>query len=124
MIGARHPAHNPARHLVADRVNAPRHVLCRLALSAAATDDGGDVAGTHIALGAEVDRDVVHADVADQRVAHAVDQYVAVVAETAANSVAVPDRQRAQPGLAPRDESAAVAGALARRRALDGGHIR
>ena len=56
------------------------------------------VADLDVGVGAELHRHVVHAHRADQRVAAAADQHVAVVREAAPPAVAVADRHRRDPG--------------------------
>ena len=118
----RHARGDPARDLVVDGAEPPGDLLGQDPLAAAGADQDGLGAARH-RLVAEVDGDVVHRDGPDQRHAAAVDQHVGVVGQRAADAVAVPDRQRAEPRLALGHEPAPVAGALAGPRALDLGDV-
>ena len=82
VVRARHARGDPAHDLVVDRVEppwpAPRRSGARRRRARSASPASPTV---HRRLGTEVDRDVVHADGADERVAPAADQHVAVVGQ-------------------------------------------
>src|SRR5205823_1053620 len=72
----------------------------------------------------DVDGDVVHADVADDRMPPTGDHDLAVAAERPAPTVAVADRDRRDPRRLRGHEAAPVADALSRRERLDRGDPR
>ena len=122
---AAHARRQAARDLVVDRADALRELLDRDALACPASPiSTAGAPGVHVGVGSEVDRDVVHADGADERVAPPADQDLGVVRERAAPAVAVADRERADPGRLGRLPAAAVAGAVARLEAADRGDVR
>ena len=102
---------SPAGDLVVDRLQPPCQLLGRDPLVALRADQHRRRPRPHLGLGAEVDRDVVHRDRADQRVAAAADQHLAVVGERRAAR-----RRRSRSGSTPTHVSAGALPASGRSR--------
>src|SRR5437764_9788349 len=74
-----HPGTQPAGDLVVDRVDPPRHFLAKDPVTVQRADQHHGLAWLEFRLGAEVDREVVHADRPDHGAAPALHEQLTVV---------------------------------------------